>query len=65
MREVTEKSGALKKYTGNIYLHYIRKCLYNWDSGFCFGAVSVPERIKEKTPATWKTELKRHGVKFT
>ena len=65
MQEVTEKCGTIKKYTGNIYLHYIRKSLYNWDSGFCFGAVNVPERTKEKTPATWRTELKRHGIKFT
>lgn len=65
MQNVTEKSGTIKKYTGNIYLHYIQKCLYNWDSEFYFGAVNFPEKAKEKTPATWKTELKRHGIKFT
>ena len=65
MRNVTEKSGTIKKYTGNIYLHYIQKCLYNWDSEFYIGAVNFPEKTKEKTPATWKTELKRHGIKFT
>ena len=64
MREVTEKCGTIKKYAGNIYLHYIRKCLYNQDSEFCFGVVNAPERTKQKTTAAWKTELKQHSIKF-
>ena len=56
--EVTETSGAKKKYTVKIYRQYFRKCLYDWNSEFWFGPVNVSERTKEKTNAAWKAELK-------
>ena len=48
MKDVTEKSGTIKKYMGNIYLHHIQKCLYNCDSEFCFAAVNFPEKKKRR-----------------
>ena len=50
VREITDKAGSKKKFSGNIYLHYLTKCLREYDLNFSFKMVSVPKRTQEKLP---------------
>ena len=61
-REVTDDSGKQKVYTGNIYLHFLKKCLKSYDFNFDFNQVIVPERTKDQTPESWKKALRKHGL---
>lgn len=42
VRERTDKTGKTVKYTGNVYLHYLSKCLKEYDQNFTFAAITVP-----------------------
>ena len=42
MRERTDKSGKVVKYTGNLYLLSLTKCLTEYDQKFSFSAITVP-----------------------
>ena len=44
VRERTDKSGKIVKYTGNVYLHYLTTCLKEYDQNFSFNAITVPSR---------------------
>jgi hypothetical protein len=44
IRERTDKSGKQVKYSGNVYLHYLTKCLTDFDQNFSFSAITVPAR---------------------
>ena len=59
-REVTDDSGKRKTYTGNIYLHFLKKCLESYDFNFDFNQVIVPEKTKDQTPESWKKALRKH-----
>ena len=48
--------------TGNIYLHFLKKCLESHDFNFDFNQVTVPERTKDQTPESWKKALRKHGL---
>ena len=61
-REVTDDSGKRKTYTGNIYLHFLKKCLESYDFNFDFNQVIVPEKTKDQTPESWKKALRKHGL---
>ena len=61
-REVTDDSGKRKTYTGNIYLHFLKKCLESYDFNFDFNQVIVSEKTKDQTPESWKKALRKHGL---
>lgn len=44
VRERTGKSGKFVKYTGNVYLHFLTKCLKEFDQRFSFSAITVPSK---------------------
>ena len=53
--EITDDFRKRKMYTGNIYLHFLKKCLESYDFNFDFNQVTVPERTKDQTPESLKT----------
>ena len=63
-REITDDSGKRKTHTGNIYLHFQKKCLEReiYDFNFDFNQVIVPERTKNQTLESWKKALRKHGL---
>ena len=64
IRERTEKSGERKKYSGNIYIHFVRKCLRSYNLNFCFDMVKVPQRTLTRLPNSWKEGLRNKGVQI-
>jgi hypothetical protein len=44
IRERTDKSGKVVKYTGNVYLHYLTNCLKEYDQNFPFKIMQSPFR---------------------
>ena len=48
VREITDKAGSKKKFSGNVYMHYLTKCLREYDFNFTFKMVSVPKGTQEK-----------------
>ena len=59
-REIADDSGKRKTYTGNIYLHFLKKRLESYDFNFDFNQVIVPERTKDQTPESWKKALRKY-----
>lgn len=61
VRERTDKSGKLVKYTGNVYLHFLTKCLKEFFLNSKFSAVTVqsktlkflPDGSRENLEAKW------------
>lgn len=64
LREITDKDGQRKRYTGKIYLHYLTKCLKLYDQNFDFAKVSVPKKTQELLPANALHILKTKGLTF-
>ena len=58
VREITDKAGSKKKFSGNVYMHYLTKCLREYDLNFTFKMVSVPKGTQEKLPE-WGREQSR------
>ena len=56
VRERTDKSGKIVKHTGNVYLHYLTKCLRSYDQQFSFNAITV-KRTLSFLPAVQKNLL--------
>ena len=50
VRERTDKSGKIVKYTGNVYLHYLTTCLRKYDQHFTFKDVTVSARTLSFLP---------------
>lgn len=50
VRERTDKSGKIVKYSGNVYLHYLTSCLREYDQNFSFHAITVPSRTLKYLP---------------
>ena len=44
VREITDKSGSRKKFSGIICLHYLTKCLRDYDLNFYIKTFRVPKR---------------------
>ena len=59
VREITDKTGSKKKFSGNIYLHYLTKCLRQYGLNFNFRMVSVPKRIQEKLPEGGPEQIRK------
>ena len=62
VREITDKTGSKKKFSGNIYLHYLTKCLRQYDSNFNFKMVNVPKRTQEKLPERGPEHIRKKGM---
>ena len=60
--KITDDSGKQKTYAGNIYLHFLKKCLESYDFNLDFNQVIVPERTKDQTLESWKKALRKHGL---
>ena len=57
VRERTGKSGKIVKYTGNLYLHFLTKCLSEYDQKFTFSAITVPARTLKFLPERGRAVL--------
>lgn len=64
VREITDKFGKKQIFPGNIYLHYLTKCLIGYDNKFDYAMIVVPDGTKEKLQETWKTALRKKGIKI-
>lgn len=62
VRERTDKSGKIVKYTGNVYLHYLTNCLKEYDQNFSFNAISVPPRTINFLPRGSRETLTAKGL---
>ena len=62
VREITDKTGSKKKFSGNMYLHYLTKCLKQYDLNFNFKMVSVPKRTQEKLPEGGPEQIRKKGM---
>lgn len=63
VREITDKSGNKKTFPGNIYLHFLTKCLKAYDQMFSFSMIVVPNETKEQLNDNWKPALRKKGIK--
>ena len=62
VRERTDKSGKIVKYTGNVYLHYLTTCLKEYDQNFSFNAITVPSRTIKLLPEGSRESLAAKGL---
>ena len=62
VHECTDKSGKISKYTGNVYLHYLTKCLKEFDQNFSFIAINVPIHTLTFLPDGSHERLSRKGL---
>ena len=63
VREQTDRSGELVKYTGNAYLHFLTKCLKEFDQNFKFSAVTMPSKTQKFLPDGNRENLEVKGLK--
>ena len=64
IRERIEKSGERKKYSGNIYIHFVQKRLRSYNLNFRFDMVKVPQITLTRLPNNWKEGLRNEGVQI-
>ena len=62
VRESTDESGKLVKHTGNLYLHFLTKCLSEYDLKFAFSAITVPARTLTFLPEGGRAMLEANGL---
>lgn len=62
--EFENERGQLVPTEGNIYVHFLTKCLTEYDGKFLFSEVVVPDRTRQKIPASWKPLLISSGIKI-
>ena len=62
VRKHTDKTGKISKYTGNVYLHYLTKCLKKFDQKFSFSAINVSIRTLTFLPDGSRERLSRKGL---
>ena len=60
IRERTEKSGKVVKYSGND--HYLKQCLKEYDQNFSFSAITVPARTLPFLPEGGQAVLEAKGL---
>ena len=63
-RERYGKKGEVMKYHGNIYLHFLTKCLKQHDSKFAFKKIAVTKNTQDSLPDSVKLMLEANGVTF-
>ena len=62
-RERYGKKGEAMKY-GNIYLHFLTKCLKQHDSNFAFEKIAVTKNTQDSLPDSVKLMLEVKGFTF-
>ena len=62
IRERTDKSGKVVRYSGNVYFHFLTKCLKEHDQKFEFSAITVPARTLQFLPDGGKAMLEAKGL---
>ncbi|PFX17680.1 hypothetical protein AWC38_SpisGene17985 [Stylophora pistillata] len=62
VRERTDKSGKVVRYTGNVYFHFLTKCLKEYDQKFEFSAITVPSRTLQFLSDGGKAMLQAKGL---
>lgn len=60
IRERTEKSGKVVKYSGND--HDLKQCLKEYDQNFSFSAITVPARTLPFLPEGGQAVLEAKGL---
>ena len=63
-RDMTDRNGKEKRYSGNIYLHILTKCLKEYDQEFPFSMVTVPVHTQEKLPNATTKDLQKRDIHF-
>ena len=63
-RERCGKKGQVMKYHGNIYLHFLTKCLNQHDVNFAFEKIAVRKNAQHSLPDSVKLMLEGKGVTF-
>ena len=63
-RSFTDNNGKQQHRQGNVYLHYLTKCLMEFDAKFTFTALRVPKRTKELLSANNIRKLVTKGCKL-
>ena len=63
-RERYGKKGEVMKYHGNIYLHFLTKCLKQHDSNFAFEKIAVTKNTQDSLPDSVKLMLEAKEVTF-
>ncbi len=62
VRERTDRSGKVVKYSGNVYLHFLTRCLKEYDQNFSFNAIRVPMNTLKLLPKGSKENLQAKGL---
>ena len=62
VREHTDKSGIVVKYSGNVYFHYLKQCLKEYDQNFSFCSITVPVRTLQFLPEGGQAVLEAKGL---
>lgn len=62
VRERTDKLGKVVKYSGNVYFHYLKKCLKEYDQNFSFSSITVPARTLQCLPEGGQAVLEAKGL---
>jgi len=63
-REFTDKKGKKNHQHGNVYIHYLTKCIRQYDPMFTFSQLVVPESTQDGLSNGNIQELKRKGCKL-
>ena len=63
-RERCGKKDQVMKYHGNIYLHFLTKCLKQHDVKFAFEKIAVTKNAQHSLPDSVKLMLEGKGVTF-
>ncbi|KAK3751279.1 hypothetical protein QZH41_002728 [Actinostola sp. cb2023] len=62
VRERTDKSGKVIKYSGNVYFHYLTQCLKEFDQNFAFSSITVPSCTMGFLPEGARERLEAKGL---
>ena len=64
VREFTDKTGRRKRTTGNVYLHYLKRCLVEYDDKFKFSAITVLKDTLKRLPPNSVNKFKDIGLQI-
>ena len=60
-RSFTNKDGKKVVYTGNVYIHYLRSCLVEFQHSFNFSQITEPQSTLKLLPAGSQMQLLQQG----
>ena len=63
IREYTDTKGKQCKKSGNIYIHYMQKCIEEYDSFFSFKKIVVLKETLKHLPADALAKFRKQGLK--